>query len=210
MDTGEALAVLGISPGATAEEARSAYRRLIRTSHPDRSGGDPAATHQTARLTQAYAVIRSAIEANGGSTVPASPSPPPARAGGGAARPYSADVTTTTRFPYDGQGGPVEAELLEGDAIAVHAPAEEAFALLFEAAGRVGHIAYFDRQLGILETVVRFEGGPTCSVMITLQGRALYTEAFCTMDSIEAAPTPPIRPVVEAIVDELVHPSPES
>ena len=71
MDTGEALAVLGISPGATADEVRTAYRRLIRTSHPDRSGGDPAATHQTARLTQAYAVIRSAIEANGGSSVPA-------------------------------------------------------------------------------------------------------------------------------------------
>ena len=42
MDTGEALAVLGISPGASADEVRTAYRRLIRTSHPDRSGGDPA------------------------------------------------------------------------------------------------------------------------------------------------------------------------
>ena len=205
MDTGEALAVLGISPGATADEARTAYRRLIRTSHPDRSGGDPAATRQTARLTQAYAIIRSAIAASGGSAVPAPPPPPPAPA-----TPYSADVTRTTRFPYDGQGAAVEAELLEGDAIAVHAPAEEAFALLFEAAGRVGHIAYFDRQLGILETVVRFEGGPTCSVLITLQGRALYTEAFCTMESIEAAPTPSIEPVVEAIVAELVHPSPET
>ena len=55
--------------------------------------------------------------------------------------------------------------------------------------------------------MVRFEGGPTCSVLITLQGRAHHTDAFCTMESIEAAPTPPIRPVVEALVDELVHPS---
>ena len=194
MDTGEALAVLGISPGATADEVRTAYRRLIRTSHPDRSGGDPAATHQTARLTQAYAVIRSAIEANGGSSVPA-----------GAPRRAAPPRGAPDRPSEPG----VEAQLLEGDAIAVHAPAEEAFALLFEAAGRVGHIAYFDRQLGILETVVRFEGGPTCSVMITLQGRAMYTEAFCTMESIEAAPTPSIQPVVEAIVEELVHPSPE-
>ncbi len=38
----------------------------------------------------------------------------------------------------------------------------------------------------------------------------MYTEAFCTMESIEAAPTPSIQPVVEAIVEELVHPSPES
>jgi hypothetical protein len=206
MDTGEALAVLGISPGATADEARSAYRRLIRTSHPDHSGGDPAATRQTARLTQAYAVIRTVIAANGGGAVPTPPTPPAPRP---PATPYATDATRATRFPYDGQGGPVQAELLEGDAIAVHAPAEETFALLFEAAGRVGHIAYFDRQLGILETVVRFEGGPTCSVLITLQGRALYTEAFCTMESIEAAPTPSIEPVVDAIVAELVHPSPE-
>jgi len=197
MDTGEALAVLGISPGATADEARSAYRRLIRRSHPDRSGGDPAATHQTARLTQAYAVIRSAIEANGGASVPAAPP-----------KPYASDPVAT-RIPTDGQDMSVDAQLLDGDTIAVQAPADEAFALLFEAAGRVGHIAYFDRQLGILETVVRFEGGPTCSVLITLQGRAMYTEAFCTMESIEAAPTPPIRSVVEAIVEELVHPSPE-
>jgi len=202
METGEALAVLGISPGATADEVRSAYRRLIRTAHPDRSGGDPAATHQTARLTQAYAVIRSAILANDGSTVPAPP-PTPAAAAGPARPP------TRPRWPYDGQAEPVDADLLEGDTIALRVPADEAFALLFEAAGRVGHIAYFDRQLGILESVVRFEGGPTCSVLITLQGRAMFTEAFCTMESIEAAPTPPIRPVVEAIVEELVHPSPE-
>ncbi len=203
MDTGEALAVLGISPGATADEARSAYRRLIRTTHPDRSGGDPAATHQTARLTQAYAVIRSAIEANGGSSVPAAPVAP-------SAPPSTPGRPGPSRWPHDGRVEPTEADLLEGDTIAVQAPADEAFALLFEAAGRVGHIAYFDRQLGILETVVRFEGGPTCSVLITLQGRATFTEAFCTMESIEAAPTPPIRPVVEAIVEELVRPSPES
>jgi hypothetical protein len=195
MDTGEALAVLGVSPGATAEEVRSAYRRLIRTSHPDRAGGDEVATRQTARLTQAYAVIRSVIAATGGSAVPVPPAPP---------APSPGRPATPPRAPQ-----PTEADVVEGDAIAIQAPPDETFALLFEAAGRVGHIAYFDRQLGILETVVRFEGGPTCSVLITLQGRATYTEAFCTMESIEAAPTPPVRPVVEAIVEELVHPSPE-
>jgi hypothetical protein len=94
-----------------------------------------------------------------------------------------------------------------GDSILFDVPADEAFAALFEAAGRVGHIAYFDRHLGILETVVRFEGGPTCSVLITLQGRAHGTEAFCTMESIEAAPTPPIGPVIDALVEELSAPS---
>jgi len=90
-----------------------------------------------------------------------------------------------------------------GDSIFLEVPADEAFAALFDAAGRVGHVAYFDRHLGILETVVRFEGGPSCSVLITLQGRAHGTEAFCTMESIEAAPTPSIAPVIDALVDEL-------
>ena len=53
---------------------------------------------------------------------------------------------------------------------------------------------------------MRFEGGPSCSVLITLQGRAFGTDAFCTMESIEAAPTPAIRPVVEALVEELRRP----
>jgi len=94
-----------------------------------------------------------------------------------------------------------------GDSILLDVPADEAFAALFEAAGRVGHVAYFDRNLGLLETVVRFEGGPTCSVLITLQGRAHGTEAFCTMESIEAAATPPIGPVIDALVEELTAPS---
>jgi hypothetical protein len=85
----------------------------------------------------------------------------------------------------------------------VTAPAAETYAALFEAAGRIGEIAYFDRQLGIVETIVRFQGGPTCSVMMTLQGRADGTEIFCTMESIEATPAPNIRPVLDALVEEL-------
>ena len=189
MDTREALSVLGLSPGATTDEVRASYLRLIRDHHPDRALGDPGATRQTARLTQAYAVVRAAVAASGGASVPVPDPPPP-----------------TPNPPFDPRVDPVDADLVDGDTIAIDAPADEAFALLFEAAGRVGHVAYFDRQLGILETIVRFEGGPTCSVLITLQGRALATEAFCTMESIEAAPTPPIRPVVEAIVEELVRP----
>jgi hypothetical protein len=193
VDTTEALSVLGINPGATSDEVRVAYLHLIRQRHPDRAFGNPDANEQTARLTQAYAVVRVALASNGGTTVPAEARPPSER---------------TNRWPFDSRAEPIDADLVDADTIALQVPADEAFALLFEAAGRVGHVAYFDRQLGILETIVRFEGGPTCSVLITLQGRAFTTEAFCTMESIEAAPTPPIRPVVDAILEELVTPSP--
>ena len=81
------------------------------------------------------------------------------------------------------------------------APATDGFV------GRVGDVAYVDAQLGILEIIVRFEGGPSCSVVMTLQGRATHTKVFCSMESIEAAPAPAIRPVLEALVAELGAPA---
>ena len=39
----EALAVLGLAPGAGREEVRAAYRRLIRRVHPDHGGSSPLA-----------------------------------------------------------------------------------------------------------------------------------------------------------------------
>ena len=90
-----------------------------------------------------------------------------------------------------------------GDTIGVAAPPDETWVILAEAASQVGEIAYVDRSLGILEAIVRFEGGPSCSLLITLQGRAWGTEAFCTLESIEAAPTPPIAPVIDAMLDAL-------
>jgi hypothetical protein len=188
VDTGEALAVLGLSSGAALSDVRAAYRRLVREHHPDLRGD--AGSRKTARLTEAYAVLRRVAEEGATDTIevdspapndPAAPPPP-------------------TKSPYDEA---VEAERAAGDTIILRAPLGEAFAVLFEAAGRIGHIAYFDRQLGILETIVRFEGGPSCSLLITLQGRMGGTEAFCTLESIEATPTPPIRPVIDALLDEL-------
>ncbi len=192
MTLDEALAVLAISPGATDRDVRVAYRRLVSAAHPDRAGAGPDATRQTARLTQAYALLRQILADAPDGRVPGVAAPPPASEAGRAEDP-----------------GPEPApgvREVDQDSITLDAPADEAFAALFEAAGRVGHVAYFDRHLGLLETVVRFEGGPTCSVLITLQGRAWGTEAFCTMESIEAAPTPPIAPVVDALVEELTQP----
>lgn len=190
-------------------EVRAAYRRLVRQHHPDVNG--ERGTDQTVRLTQAYALLRRVAKEHAtevidagvvdagaldggaaatGSTDPArgAPARPPRRASARAASPYEAAV---------------QAELAAGDTVLLRAPAGEAFAALFEAAGRIGHVAYFDRQLGILETIVRFEGGPSCSLLVTLQGRAGGTEAFCTLESIEAAPTPPLAIVMDALLEAL-------
>ncbi len=150
----------------------------------------------TAEITSAFAVLRTAVVEGGTGHVPepptSTPTPAPAPAPDPPSRPWAVDR--------------IDAEVEEGDTIHVAVPAPEAFALLLDAGARLGGIGYVDRQLGIIEIIVRFEGGPSCSVLITLQGRAFGTDAFCTMDSIEAAPTPELRPVVEALVEELRRP----
>lgn len=190
MEVAEALQVLGLAPGCDREEVRAAYRALVRVHHPDVASGpvatDAAAT--TARLTLAVSVLQAALDEHGG-TVPA-PAPPSPRA------------TAAARAR-------TEAEVLDEGSVAIGAPPPEAYVLLYEAASQVGDIAYYDRQLGILEMIVRFEGGPSCSVVMTTQGRATHTEVFCSMESIEAEPAPSIRPVLDALVDELrVGPAP--
>jgi hypothetical protein len=191
VDTREALAVLGLENGAAMTDVRAAYRRLVRRHHPDVAG--TAATAQTARLTEAYALLRHIAHDSGSDTVTIDPD-----AATVSAPPLRPDPPRPS--PYEQA---MEAELAAGDTLFVRAPTAEAFAALFEAAGRIGHVAYFDRQLGILETIVRFEGGPSCSLLVTLQGRANGTEAFCTLESIEAEPAPPIQPVMDALIEAL-------
>ncbi len=50
-------AVLGVPPGATAEEIRRAYRRRAFELHPDRNGGSPEAEEAFKELTEAYMVL---------------------------------------------------------------------------------------------------------------------------------------------------------
>ena len=69
-----------------------------------------------------------------------------------------------------------------------------------EACHRIGDVTYIDRSCAILETLVQVEGEGVCSLVITLQGRADGTDAFCTLEAIEHVASPPVRQVVERLV----------
>ena len=188
-----ALGILGLEPGDTAASVRARYRELLLTTHPDVSAAGPdAATDATVALTEAHRVVLEAIRT---SELGEIPHPPP-------------EMTTQfgeTSCRHRSPVGPMEVIEIrsDGDTISLTVPPPEAFAILLEAGARLGGIGYVDRALGLLELIVRFEGGPSCSVLLTLQGRAFGTDAFLTMESIEAAPTPDPAPVIEALLEEI-------
>lgn len=193
MTPDEALRVLGLSSPCTIDDARVEFRARVREHHPDIAGD--ASTAQASLITQAYALLRRVAADGDGSSIDLDQ--PAAR------RAQEQEPAAARSTPPSAYEEAIAAELASGDTLLVHAPPAETFGVVFDAASHIGHIGYFDRNLGIVETIVRFEGGPSCSVLTTLQGRSNGTEVFCTMASIEAQPAPPIRPVVEALVDAI-------
>lgn len=171
VDLAEARAVLGVGPEDDWAAVRAAFRRLLRATHPDVATRLPDATARTARLTEAYRVVRVARDAPAAGPAPAAPPPPP-----------PAPATPASRVTV----------CVEHGALLLHGPRDEAFFRLLELAHEVGEVTYIDRHVGLLETVVHFEGWPVCSLLVTLQGRATGTEAFLTIESIERGAPPPL------------------
>src|SRR3954471_17770517 len=55
---GDPYRVLGVSPGASAEELHDAYRRMVKLHHPDRNGGSEASARRFAEIQEAYEEVR--------------------------------------------------------------------------------------------------------------------------------------------------------
>jgi curved DNA-binding protein CbpA len=54
MAKGDPYRTLGVSPDASDDELRDAYRRLVKLHHPDRNGGTPEATRRFQEIQDAY------------------------------------------------------------------------------------------------------------------------------------------------------------
>src|SRR3954471_20765315 len=50
--------VLGVKPGASAEELHDAYRRMVKLHHPDRNGGSAEPTRRCQEIQEAYDRVR--------------------------------------------------------------------------------------------------------------------------------------------------------
>jgi hypothetical protein len=183
VDPRAAREALGLGPTPTWSEVRAAYRAAIRASHPDHAGGSGA---RAAVVTEAYAaLVRDRRRAR------PTPAPPP--------RPTRVPAPTPVREPV----GPVE--VLDGGTLFLPVPLDEAFAAVREACDAIGDVTYVDRSCAILEALVTLEGEGTCSLVVTFQGRAHGTEAFCTLEAIEHVGRPPVGPVVAALADALAR-----
>jgi curved DNA-binding protein len=191
VDVAEARDLLGV--GATADDAelRRAYRQALRRTHPDLPGGTADATR---RVVAAYRLL-----AEVPATSPAS-GPTAARASAAAAGPRAAPPSAAASPPS------AVSVTVDGDTVAADLPAGDLLAMLHEVGHRIGDVTFVDRESGLLEVVVTFEGYGPCSVVLTLQGRSAgLTEAFCTVEPLAGGPSPPAEAVAELLASGLRH-----
>ena len=177
MELTDAWGVLGMDPSSDAGAVRTRYLALVRGAHPDVSTRSDAA-EATVELNLAFRTIRDAMVIE---------LAPRAQAWMEPAR----DV--------------VAVAMLDDDTIAMEAPPGETYLRLIEACHQLGEVVHVEPMSGLLSVIVEFVDGPTCQLLLTLQGRATgVTEVFCTIESFQDEEPPPIEAVTRLLLDELL------
>lgn len=189
MDLDEALATLGLRRDTTWPEVRAAYRTRIRAVHPDVAGGRGS---EAATLNAAFSVLERVYRRG------EPPTPPRTTAGADAAPPPRPRARRPrTDLPFD---GPIEMVAVDDDGLALVAPADEVFLRLAMVIDDIGDVTYTDPDGGYLEAVV---ANGAAQLVVSLQGRAHATEAFFTLEPMDARAVPPIESIVRQIAARL-------
>ncbi|MFZ1545173.1 MAG: DnaJ domain-containing protein [Candidatus Microthrix parvicella] len=178
MTPSDARALLGVSPQATHDEVRAAFRAQIGRHHPDVNPA-PGTSARAMALIEAWEVL---------SVEPAVTDPP-------VTDPPITDPPVT---------GPLAA-WATGSSVMAAAPADEVMLWLIDAAHRVGDVTFLDMAAGLVEALVEFVDGPVVTLTLSLQGRvAAGTEVFISMEPWSRPPRPDL-PDPDAVARLLAH-----
>ncbi len=179
MTPSDARALLGVSPQATHDEVRAAFRAQIGRHHPDVNPAPGTSAHAMA-LIEAWEVLSV--------TDPPITDPP-------ITDPPVTDPPIT---------GPLAA-WATGSSVMAAAPADEVMLWLIDAAHRVGDVTFLDMAAGLVEALVEFVDGPVVTLTLSLQGRvAAGTEVFISMEPWSRPPRPDL-PDPDAVARLLAH-----
>ena len=199
MDLTEALAALQLTSGATWPQVRTRYRSLLRANHPDLTA-DPGAAERTARLTAAYATLQKAT-GNGRRPLPPPPAstrPVGAPAGGTAGHTAPEPVrgrTGTGRAATEGPG-------TTGAVVGRRSPSD-VFGRLRAAAPAVGNLSGVDPETRTLQILVEVPGAAPAQLLAEVSRRGADTAIMFTLESLTAAPGPPIEAIVKRLLAAL-------
>lgn len=175
----DARSVLGVAPGADAAALRAAFRDALRRHHPDTTADPDGAGERTATVVEAYRLLRDLADASEPAPAPvAAPAPTPA-----------APLATV--------------EVIGAEALWVGVDARLVAAALLEVADELGEVSYVDRSGGLVQLTVRPPDGPTCWFTLSTHHRPGGAVVVATLESIEAAPTPPADALLLALAEAL-------
>ena len=87
-------------------------------------------------------------------------------------------------------------EVIGAEALWVGLDPDEVARALLDVAEELGEVSYVDRSGGLVQLTVRPPEGPTCWFTLSTHARPGGAVVVATLESIEAAPTPPAAPLL--------------
>jgi len=167
MTLSEALGVLGLTPEATWNDIRSTYRTKLRNHHPDLTS-EPNASATTARLVEAFGVVRDATDR--GATA----------------------LKSVVESPAEEAGS----DLVAVHPIVVHTGVGDVFERLYSAVESVGEISYIDRSDRIVQVTIERPGSAPSQLTAEVVDQVGQTCILFTLDALTNGLPPRIEDVV--------------